>query len=302
MKKYITLFCLVIASALPLTLAAHSGHKEWGGWKFDWAVEMNSGISLKNVRFNNELVLYRASVPVIRVKYYGGHNDVAYADMINWDNLLDISNCNNTKVCISTYSSGGKQWLEIGVLAAIGKYRLYQVWYLSNAGDIDARLWSKGLHHDDSHTHHAYFRFDFDINGSSNDQVFVRANYYGNEGWGNHWHKYTTEDKDFQDPDANPEQLYFVRDNANAHGVWIVPSQYDGYADQFSSGHIFNRTYKSAEDRSWEFGAWGELEYDNNESIQEKDVVVWYVPHLYHDHSDHGDQWHWAGPRLKVHR
>ena len=142
MKNSIIVFYSCVVLIFPLSLSAHSGHKDWGPWKFDWAVEMNSGISLKNVYYNNELVLFRASVPVIRVKYYGGHDDIAYADLINWDNLLNISNCGGTKVCITSFTSGGKQWLEIGVLAAIGKYRLYQVWYLStdHSGVVQPQL------------------------------------------------------------------------------------------------------------------------------------------------------------------
>jgi hypothetical protein len=281
---------------------AQSGHQDWGPWKLDWAIEMNAGLSLKNVSFNNEKVLHRASMPVIRVKYYGDYNDVAYADKLNWNNMENVGWCGNVKVCIKTYDAFGKSWLEIGIYSEIGKYQLYQAWALSLDGYINSNMFSKGLHHDADHTHHIYYRLDADIGDVGNDQTFVYANYYGNEGWGNHWHKYKIEDNDFQEPDVNPEQVYFVRDRSTGHGLWILPRQNDGWADAFSKGHLFYRQYKGLEDREWAFGAWGELEYDENEDIQEKDVVVWYVPHLFHDRADSGNHWHWAGPTLVVHR
>ncbi len=98
---------------------AHSGHTVWGAWRFDWEVKDEAGLAIRNVYFNNELVLWKASMPVIRVRYQG---DVCgpYQDRITWGSLLKISNCGNKKVCQRSFTdSSGRNWLEIGVLSKI---------------------------------------------------------------------------------------------------------------------------------------------------------------------------------------
>ena len=286
---------------------AHTGHTDWIGWSFDWEVKDDAGIALRNLRFNNELVLYKASLPVIRVKYLldGDQKGCGpFQDRINWDNLLNISenfsNCGNGKVCQKTYTSGGHNWLELGVLAGIGKYRIYQAWYLSEDGWIEPRMWSKGLHCNIDHKHHPYWRLDFDVAGAAWDQIFVYDQNRRDEGWGAGWHKYTNELNDLKNPET--KRVWFVRDNPTAHGVQIIPSKEDGSVDAFSRIDIGLRTYHNLEDKDWPFGATGELAYDDNENIQEKDIVFWYVPHLNHIAADGAENWHFVGPFLHVSR
>jgi Copper amine oxidase, enzyme domain len=279
-------------------LFAHSGHTVWGGWKLDWEVKDDAGIAIRNVTYNNELVIYKASMPVIRVRYT---NDACgpYADRINWGNLLDISNCGGNKVCQKSYSANGKNWLELGVLAGIGSYRIYQVWYLSHDGGIRAAMWSRGLQCNVDHDHHPYWRMDFDINGFAADQVFVFDANRGDEGWGTGWHKYTNELNEVKN--ASTGRVWFVRDNPTGHGMWVIPGP-DGTVDAFSTKDVAPRRYSGVEDEPWPFGASGHLGYDNGEDIQEKDVVLWYVAHLHHHAAEGSEQWHWAGPWLNVAR
>jgi hypothetical protein len=291
---------LSVVAALCLTSAvfAHSGHTDWGPWRFDWEVKDNAGIALRNVYFGDELVFYKASVPVIRVRY---QDDVCgpYADQINWSYLLNISNCGNQKVCQTSFVSAGRTWLEISVLAQIGKYQIYQVWYLSADGHIQPTVWSKGLHCDYDHDHHAYWRLDLDIRDAAGDQVFVRNDGAPDVGWGPGWQKYASELNTVKHPPKN--RVWFVRDNATGHGLWILPGP-DGTADGFSNKDVAPRRYRSAEDEPWPFGAWGHLGYGNSEGVQEQDIVYWYVAHLHHEEEHGEDQWHWIGPRLIVHR
>ncbi|MGH9753790.1 MAG: hypothetical protein ACREA2_13505 [Blastocatellia bacterium] len=179
------------------------------------------------------------------------------------------------------------------------KYRIYQVWYLSESGHIQPIVWSKGLHCDSDHDHHAYWRMDFDINGASSDQAFVRNDGAANEGWGPGWHKYTNELNTVKNSATN--RVWFVRDNPSAHGIWILPGP-DGVTDGFSTKDVAPRLYRGSEDEPWPFGAWGHLGYGNSEGIQEKDIVFWYVAHLHHEEEEGEDHWHWVGPTLIVHR
>jgi hypothetical protein len=277
---------------------AHSGHVNWGPWSFDWAVKDGAGLAIRQVKYNNEELLDKASMPVIRVKY-NANACGPYADRIDWDSLVNISNCGGAKVCQETYSSGGQDWLEFGILAEIGEYRLYQVYYLSKDGKIHAALWSKGLQCEVNHTHHPYWRLDFDIKDAANDQVFVHSDNGGNEGWGPGWHKYTHEQQDTKNPAVNTH--WFVRDNLTGHGAWILPSSLDGTADSFAPSDIAARLYHGSENQPWKFDI-NDVGYNNGEDIQEKDDILWYIAHLHHMAADGPGVWHHAGPWIVVSR
>lgn len=285
---------LFIGSAAPAK--AHSGHIVWGSWRFDWEVKNDAGLGIRNVYFNNRKIIYKASMPVIRVKY-----DCCcgpYADLISWSSLKKISNCGNEKVCTRSYTQGGRNWLEVGVYARIGAYHLYQAWYFSHDGWIRGKLWSKGLQCEVDHKHHPYWRMDFDIDGAGSDQVFVYDNNRPSEGWGNGWQKITNETNGTKN--AAIERKWFVRDNSTSNGVWIFPGALDEASDSFSTKDYAPRRYHSSEDVAWIFGAWGHLGYDDGENIEQKDIIFWYVGHMSHEEEDGADEWHSVGPWIKV--
>src|SRR6266496_5357560 len=187
------ILCLLLFASV--VTCAQSGHTDWTGWSFDWEVKDGAGLAIRNVYYKGELVLWKASLPVIRVKYdtVNGNTCGPYADRIYSCNLIPISSCGNNTICQQGYTAVGHNMLELAVYARIGSYHLYQAWYLSEDGWIGAYLWSRGLQCQINHIHHPYWRLDFDINGYPLDQVFVYDNNRGNEGWGPGWHKYTNE-------------------------------------------------------------------------------------------------------------
>jgi hypothetical protein len=295
-------FALLMGCFFSLTIPwlahAHSGSTAWGAWAFDWEVKDDSGLALTRVRYNSELFFNRINMPVIRVKYNTSGNG-PYADKINWGHLLKISNCGNKKVCQRSFVAGGQKWLEIGILAAIGKYRLYQVYYLSENGYLEACCHSKGFHHKDTHQHHAYWRVDADVAGASNDQILVYNNNAPNSGFGPGWTKLGLEANNLKNPGTH--RTWFVRDNGNGHGVWVLQGQNDSGVDAFSKIDVASRLYHSPlEGVPWQVGATGELGFDNSESIAERDVVVWYVAHLQHVYPGDPDHWGHMGFCMKV--
>lgn len=279
---------------------AHSGHTVWSGWRFDWEVKDNAGLGVRNVYYNDELVIYKASLPVIRVRY--DHDACGpYADQINWGSLVNIGDrCGGQKVCQTSYTSGGREWLEVAVYARIGAYHIYQGWYFSHDGWIAPRVWSKGLQCEANHDHHPYWRMDLDVDGAANDQLFVFDSTRPDEGWGFGWHQHTNEFNETKSPPA--DRKWFVRDHPGGHGVWVLPGTADGPADGFSSKDAAGRRYRYSEDIPWSFGASGHLGYDNGDDVKEKDVIDWYVCHLQHAAAHGGAQWHSCGPWLFVAR
>src|SRR5262249_32903848 len=72
------------------------------------------------------------------------------------------------------YTVGSRKWLELGITGTEGNYLIYQAWYLSDDGIMLARAYSRGEQCPNAtHTHHPYWRFDFDIVQPENNQVFV---------------------------------------------------------------------------------------------------------------------------------
>lgn len=298
MTKPWTLLLTLGLLGLSTPASARSGATRWGPWRFDWQVNDGAGLALRNVHYQREPVIYKASVPVIRVRY---DEDACgpFADRITWESLLEISSCGGRKVCQRSFSFGGQEWLEVGVLARIGEYQIYQVWYLSEDGQITPRMWSSGLQCDVSHDHHPYWRLDFDVADAGGDQVFVYDRNAPDEGWGPGWHQYTNELNDLKRGETS--RRWFVRDSGTGHGVWILPGP-DGSADAFSSMDVAPRRHHHAEDTAWPSGVWGRLGYDDGESLREQDIVLWYVAHLRHLASEGPIDWHWVGPYLRVAR
>ena len=294
---------LLLFYGQPALADTQSEHIDWGRWSFDWEVRDNTGLALRDVRYAGELVLSKASLPVIRVKYvkervwwnpftwFGSRAESGrcgpFQDRLRWQDLVPIVNCGNQKICIETTEQGGVKWLELGVYARIGEYHLYQSWHLSDDGEIRPVLQSRGLSCNTNHHHHPYWRIDFDIDGNGMDQVFLHDDGGPDEGWGPGWRKYTNERNDVKNPSTH--RVWFVRDHPTGHGVWIFPgSGYpplagDGERDRFADHDIAVRRATAAEDGPWIFGARGQLGYDeDNQSVQEQDIVLWYVGHLPH--------------------
>jgi hypothetical protein len=305
----------------PAFAEPQSGTITWEKWKLEWEVYGNQSLVLTDVIFDNELVLSKASLPVIKVKYerewpwyhpyswFGIGRSTGrcgpFQDRITWKHLDTMSSCGNSKVCVQTYTSGGVKWLEVGVYARIGEYHLYHAWYLSEQGEIRPVLQSRGLSCNTTHQHHPYWRLDFGIAGEDLDQVFVYTDGTTDEGWGPGWQKYTNEVNAVKDP----AKRWFVRDSQNGHGVWVLPG--DGYPpikndgkpqSGFSKLDVGVRLYQEEEDAGWLFGPRGDLGYLNGEGIQEKDVVFWYTAHLPHEAVMGPAAWLAVGPVLKVQR
>ena len=296
-----------------------SGSTTWGSWNFDWEVKDGAALGIRNVYYKHKLVIYKANMPVIRVRYdpafpclLPGGAVLAFGDRINWSDVQPyVFLCSpppggkrygyGTKFYQKSYTisgpSGSRKWLQIGVYAMLGAYRLHPGWQLSEDGYIKPFLGSAGIQCTGDHVHHAYWRIDFDVNGAASDQVFVRDQ-------PGEWQKYTTEVNAAKNPATS--RIWYVRNEPTGHGVWVFPGLNDGVKDAFSNLDVGPRLYKfPAEGVPWP-GSYpsdvGELKYNvPAENIAEKDIVLWYVSHLRHHVTDRGCDWHVTGPTFKVH-
>lgn len=231
-----------------------------------------------------------------------------FADQISWNlggdhGLQKIANRNNEYVGLNEFTTQGQRWLEICIYARIGAYHLAQQWYFSDTGFICPRIFSKGLHINMDHTHHPYWRLDFDIDGPDHNRVYMKDN----KGW---W-TYPKEANDVKERifvtsifpwkvDVSTNRRWFVHNEQTGRGAWITPGAGDGVADGWSRIDMAVRRYNQPEETNpWPFGTGG-LGFLNGEDVSDGDVVLWYVAHLFHRAAEGADHWHGAGPDILI--
>ncbi len=285
---------------------SESGHIVWPSasnklWEMDYTLADSpdsEGIVVRGVRFRNRLLFYKASLPLLRVEY--DRNACGpYKDPLNYDWSVTSSRCSNKRVCVFTYASAGHQCLGLQANYRIGAYRLIQYFVFVDDGRVLCRLYSAGLQCNATHRHHAYWRFDFDIEGASNDLGFEYNTYTSNLGWGQGWHMKNPEISRVKNPGSR--RCWAIMEQSNGRGYFILPGAHDGVADAFSSQDIWFLRYHGNEDQHGRLGSAandGLSPFLNGESLNGQDIVVWYCGHLHHHADDGGEEWHSAGPDL----
>ena len=306
MKNPRTLRSLLLAVALVtsiLTLpevspAQVSGDVKWNGWTFAYEVSgKNDGLSLKGVKFQDLPFIHKLSFPVVRV-FYDNDTCGPYADRLG-GSLSPIPWAGNATVAQREFTLNGRQWYEIGIRDLIGNYDLYQVYYFSTDGILDAHIYSKGLQCVVDHVHYPNWRIDFDIGDSGNDQI-QRNTVAG----------YETKLNEFN---ANATEAinhgWRVRDAVTGNFVDVLP----GFTDftipnqettvpvtSYANNTVFGRLYKASEDTGWTYGPNTQVPYNNGEPIANNDIVFWYEGYLPHSAVDGNTIWHSTGIRLAV--
>lgn len=281
------------------------GHVSWKTWEFDYAVSDSEGLALLNGRLNGASVFGKFSLPVIRVKYAkdgGWWNELwgigagPFKDQISWKlgsdhGLQKITNRNNEYVGLVHSDLGaGRHWLEICIYARIGAYHIAQQWHLSDDGYILPMVFSKGLHAKVDHVHHAYWRLDFDIDGSNDNTVY----FHDSRGW----FFYPKETNDTKDVVRNKQ--WFVKNDVTQRGAWLTPGPTDGLADGWSGIDVAVRLFNREEEKHpWPWGVGG-IGPGHSANVVRQDVVLWYVAHLGHKSSGGPHEWHSAGPTIQV--
>lgn len=285
---------------------SESGHIVWPSaanklWELDYTLADSpdaEGIAVRQVRYRNRLLLYKASLPSLRVQY-NGNACGPYKDPLNYNDAQPSSPCPNSRVCSFTYSSGGHQCLAVKGYYRIGSYRLVQYFVFVDDGRVLCRLYSAGLQCNATHRHHVYWRFDFDIEGASNDIGFEYNTYTPDIGWGPGWHVKNPEITRVKNPASR--RIWAVMDKGSGRGYFIFPGSNDGVADAFSSRDIWFLRYHGVEDQHGRLGSAsddGLAPLVNGENLDGQDLVVWYCAHLEHHAEDGGDDWHSAGPDI----
>lgn len=282
----------ILSTCCLLLSPVYAADIDWEGWSFDWSTNNeSSGLVLTDVLYNGEKILNKASMPVMRVQY---QNDVCgpYADIMSTFALRTArqgapnSACDNQSVCTRQFTRDGEQMLEVGSNWQIGEYQIYQTYYFSENGYFDARVYSRGLQCQIDHNHHPHWMFDFDIGDAQNDTILSDG---------------ATRSNEFNDQ-KSATASWTIKDTVTGSQVRVIPADDDGTPDNFSQWDVAGRQFVSGETGRWRFGARGEIGnlFNNGQSIEGEDVVLWYVSHLAHASSEGSNVWHASGPRIEV--
>ncbi len=283
--------------------AASSGHPDKG-----------SGIELSQVYYKGKKVLHKAHLPILNVWYNCRQAQTCscgpYRD---WQNEETCFDCTGTdvgssgfRICTSAPQTfvddmndagnftgvavhvHGQEVTLVSELSA-GWYRYVTEWTFHADGTIKPRFKFGGTQNGCTcklHHHHAYWRFDFDVQTISNNTVQERTkNIFG---WWSTSKTFTTEGKSFR----SVEKCWRVE---HPDGICydIVPGHHDsdGTGDNWAKGDVWVLRYH-----------WNELEdgvgcitcggmsgsiqdqiFLTGENVSNQDVVVWYRASFDHD-------------------
>ena len=287
-----------------------------------------SGIELRAVYYKDTRVFRRAHVPILNVRYDGdacgpyrdwqneeGHLQADGTDPAPGFRLCtapattvldtgrDRGNFRGTAVYVD-----GEEVVLVNELEA-GWYRYVSEWRFEADGTIRPRFGFGAVRSScvcNVHHHHAYWRFDFDVNGAANDEV-REYNDPALDGHSSKWHTLRHEIR--RRRAVGHTRRWQVRDRGTGKGYTLIPGNGDGRLDSFGVGDFWALRYRSSQiDDGVGFTtdpseARAHLDrFVNGESIVGRNVVVWYAAHFAHDvNADerrHGHG-HIVGPRLE---
>ena len=278
-------------------------------WEFDFVrpaltrtaeAPNGAGVELQNVTYDGRLVFRRAGVPVLNVEYDDNDNGCScFRDWQYEEAPFEAGTpLGGARTCISVPDAGsvastcetggggdvgsfrgvsfenyGDELVITSALKA-GWYRYRMKWHLY----ADGRVWpefsftaAESICTQGAHRHHAYWRFDFDLEGTPGDDEILEvrdgfaspitseaARTWGDAGSTTHWR---------------------VRDGATGFGYAIEPSETDRRlpADAYSQADALALRYRENELGDGE----GACAFDvsplaNDESLVDEDVVFWY--------------------------
>jgi hypothetical protein len=288
-----------------------------------------SGVELRLVDYQGVRVLHRAHVPILNVAYDGldGGCGPTYRDWLNQESCFEADGdepvagfrvCAAAARTILERGEGGggfrgvALWLEGDELVVAsqleaGWYRYLSEWRLHRDGTIRPRMGFAAVRNPctcEPHTHHAYWRLDFDITGAGLNLV-QEHNSPTLPGQLAPWHTIRYEVQRPRDPAH--QRRWRVRTVRSAHGYAVVPGPDDGTADAFGAGDVWVLAYHPEElddgegfttdpTRSRAHLDW----FVTGELVEREDVVLWYGAHFRHAPGEGADDApHRVGPDLE---
>jgi hypothetical protein len=289
-------------------------------WTFDWQLmdgPDDEGIAILDASYQGRLVFAKASLAGFRTHYpplnrfgqpqqeYKIRDDLPYNNARPHDELMFQAGAGNKlcptdkRVCVASVTSGVRNGilLQAYYCKGIGCYRLTQQWVFWDDGTISPRIYSMGIQHNEDHSHHAYWRFDFSIDAPQDNQLLALQATNGQA----QWVPFSQEGVAVK-ASVVGSPSWAVRNKISNRGYYIYPGPHDGTADSFAQHDLWVMRFHADEDMHGDnftkdddhLMVW----INNNEDVDGQHLVVYYCSHLFHELPGPADEWHGAGPDL----
>lgn len=259
-----------------------------------------SGIDVRKVSYRGHRVLAKMHTPILNVRYAsnrcGPYRDWAYAEnpfrasgtslapgilkaSTQPSTIIDSGHDSGNYRGVAVYDAGDHLVLMSELSA--GWYRYVSEYSFYDDGTIQPRfklgaVSSSCVCYD--HTHHVYWRFDFDMDGAR-DNTIETFN-------GSQW--ITSVSEQMQKRDSSHKQ-WRVTDPTSGYAYTVTPGAADGTADSYGVGDVWLLRYKNTEvddARVRTSTRAGLNAFVSGESIQDQDIVMWYAGHFRHVHDE----------------
>jgi hypothetical protein len=277
-----------------------------------------SGIDLRDVKFRGKLVMSRANAPILNVQYArnqcGPFRDWSWQEGLFAANGTDVPGTNSgVRICTDEPQTVLDNGTDFGNFKGIAVYDREEVTLVSELNAGWYRYISKWIFHDDGiisprfgfgattnscvcriHTHHVYWRFDFDLGTAANNYVAEKIQGV-----------LKAVDLESMRPRLSLDQQWVVNNSVTGEACIIKSGLRDGNYDKYGVGDIWilrNHFPNEIDDSSQPGGSEAKLNpFINGESTLNQDIVVWYAVHWAHNNFDapsHDDGPATAGPDL----
>ena len=246
---------------------------EQAGWKVHWKVTETAGLLIYLASYRGRRVLWEGSLPYVTVDHERqtlsvDDEPVSEAHGPFWA-ALGVRN-----LVGSIRKSDFKGGFELAADFAAGPYRYTQLWRFHEDGRMAPWLTIHGSGLHDAHTYHPHWRFDFDLDGATDDAIehFEQGRWrrVSTEGWLAH-----------AGEAAEDGSAWRQIDNASGAQIAIRPHHWEDaelFAIRYHDGEWPPFTPRSAAGAQ-PFPA----AYLGDESIDGEDVALWYVAHVHYD-------------------
>lgn len=309
------------SSAQPTCALAGENLMSWPDvdpvWQFCWLRPQNSsggdgsGLEIRDVYYNGYLVMKRGHVPILNVQYAAGgcgcYRDWSYQEHdFQADNEISPGYAEPTTPPLTVCDTGGSGG-DVGTFSGVaaekladrlilttqteaGWYRYTIKWRFYLDGKIDAVYGFGAINASCisyTHRHHAYWRFDFDIDGPANDLVSEGPNPTAPGGRSGPRYPIVNLPTEAMRRANRPGITWSVADSGTHRGYRIVPGPEVALpADTFSVGDVWVLRYKSNEiDDTGQSGTGCPININGfltGETVS-SDAVVWYRGGWYHE-------------------
>jgi hypothetical protein len=234
-------------------------------WRVQYEWSASSGLRLGVCEYQRIRVLHNASVPFVYVDYEGNSSGPFTDELKSKRRKVEIREIMfgfDLKVVYDFYGED---------------YEYNHVWRFHEDGQFGSAIVIQGPGEEieGHHTYHLPFRFDLDISGAAGDS-------------------FQRKDPDAQWRDVQKEGRHISTQADEADNEWRVIDKASGKnagirARARDNAEVWALKYKAIE--SW--GSWGATGagvpgtpdsvpavYDSNQSVQNTDIVVWYIAHV----------------------